>query len=68
MFGVVGVIIGPIIAALFVTVWEIYGKAFKDVLPNVAGTASEKKGQSNHKDFQGAAKPTGKDEATPPEE
>ena len=36
MFGVVGVIIGPIIAALFVTVWEIYGVAFKDVLPAVA--------------------------------
>jgi predicted PurR-regulated permease PerM len=35
MFGVVGVIIGPIIAALFVTVWDIYGVAFKDVLPAV---------------------------------
>lgn len=35
MFGVVGIIIGPIIAALFVTVWEIYGIAFQDVLPKV---------------------------------
>jgi len=35
MFGVLGVIIGPIIAALFVTVWEIYGVVFKDVLPKV---------------------------------
>ena len=35
MFGVVGVIIGPIIAALFVTVWEIYGMAFKEFLPEV---------------------------------
>jgi len=35
MFGMVGVIIGPIIAGLFVTVWEIYGIAFKDVLPEV---------------------------------
>ena len=35
MFGAVGVIIGPIVAALFVTVWEIYGIAFKDVLPEV---------------------------------
>jgi predicted PurR-regulated permease PerM len=34
MFGVVGVIIGPIIAALFVTIWEIYGQAFADVLPD----------------------------------
>ena len=35
LFGAVGVIIGPIVAALFVTVWEIYGIAFKDVLPEV---------------------------------
>jgi predicted PurR-regulated permease PerM len=40
MFGVVGVIIGPIIAALFVTVWDIYGLAFKDVLPAVAASGS----------------------------
>ena len=32
MFGVAGIIIGPIIAALVVTVWEIYGVAFQDVL------------------------------------
>jgi predicted PurR-regulated permease PerM len=41
MFGVVGVIIGPIIAALFVTVWEIYGVAFKDILPAVADSGTE---------------------------
>jgi predicted PurR-regulated permease PerM len=35
MFGIVGIIIGPIIAALFVTVWDIYGVAFKEVLPVV---------------------------------
>lgn len=35
MFGVAGIIIGPIVAALFVTVWEIYGVAFADVLPEV---------------------------------
>jgi predicted PurR-regulated permease PerM len=33
MFGALGLIIGPIVAALFVTVWEIYGVVFKDVLP-----------------------------------
>lgn len=33
MFGVVGFIIGPILAALFVTVWDLYGTAFRDVLP-----------------------------------
>ena len=36
MFGIVGFIIGPIIAALFTTVWEIYGAVFSDVLPPVA--------------------------------
>ena len=33
LFGVVGFIIGPIVAALFVTVWDLYGLAFKNVLP-----------------------------------
>jgi predicted PurR-regulated permease PerM len=40
MFGVVGIIIGPIIAALFVTVWEIYAVAFQDVLPEVGVSGS----------------------------
>jgi predicted PurR-regulated permease PerM len=43
MFGVVGIIIGPIVAALFVTVWEIYGVAFKDVLPTVSVAGSKGK-------------------------
>jgi predicted PurR-regulated permease PerM len=34
-FGFIGFVIGPIIAALFVTVWEIYGVVFQDVLPEV---------------------------------
>lgn len=33
MFGVVGIVIGPIIAALFITVWDLYGVAFRDFLP-----------------------------------
>jgi predicted PurR-regulated permease PerM len=33
MFGVLGLILGPIVAALFVTIWEIYGTVFRDVLP-----------------------------------
>jgi predicted PurR-regulated permease PerM len=40
MFGVLGVIIGPIIAALFVTVWEIYGVVFADLLPGVGPSDS----------------------------
>jgi predicted PurR-regulated permease PerM len=34
MFGLVGFIIGPIVAALFMTAWDLYGAAFSDVLPN----------------------------------
>ncbi len=33
MFGLLGFIIGPIVAAVFVTAWEIYGVVFRDVLP-----------------------------------
>jgi predicted PurR-regulated permease PerM len=32
LFGIVGFIVGPIIAALFVTLWDIYGTTFKDHL------------------------------------
>ncbi len=35
LFGAVGIIIGPVVAALFVTVWDIYGEAFKAYLPEV---------------------------------
>jgi predicted PurR-regulated permease PerM len=41
MFGIVGMIIGPIVAALFVTLWEIYGIAFKEILPAVKGCHQE---------------------------
>jgi predicted PurR-regulated permease PerM len=40
MFGMSGLLIGPLIASLFLTVWDIYGVAFKDFLPAV-GAASE---------------------------
>lgn len=39
LFGPMGFIIGPIIAALFVTVWEIYGVAFRRELEGPLGTA-----------------------------
>ena len=35
MFGLLGIIIGPIIAALFITIWEIYGNVFREYLPDV---------------------------------
>jgi predicted PurR-regulated permease PerM len=37
LFGPIGFIVGPIICGLFLTVWEIYGVAFRDVLPPVKG-------------------------------
>jgi predicted PurR-regulated permease PerM len=40
MFGPAGIIIGPILAALLVTVWEIYGVAFQDVLTERVTPAS----------------------------
>ncbi|MCF8079938.1 MAG: AI-2E family transporter [Desulfobacterales bacterium] len=41
LFGLVGFVIGPIIAALFVTVWEIYGEMFQKYLPKVNGAGEE---------------------------
>jgi len=41
MFGMLGLVIGPILAALFVTVWEIYGRMFASVLPAVPGRDEE---------------------------
>lgn len=35
MFGILGIIIGPIIAALFITIWEIYADTFHHQLPEV---------------------------------
>lgn len=35
MFGVFGFIIGPVIAALFVTVWDIYGETFSESLVDI---------------------------------
>jgi predicted PurR-regulated permease PerM len=40
MFGIMGMIIGPIVAALFITIWEIYGVAFNDILPQVRSIQS----------------------------
>jgi hypothetical protein len=44
----VGFIIGPIVAALFTTIWDIYGIAFKDVLPATgpSGLFNEQKEKS----------------------
>jgi len=35
LFGVPGFVIGPILAAVFVTLWDVYGRMFADALPPV---------------------------------
>ncbi|HSH38572.1 MAG TPA: AI-2E family transporter [Chthoniobacterales bacterium] len=35
LFGPIGFIVGPIVCGLFLTVWDIYGTTFRDVLPPV---------------------------------
>ncbi|MBM9538053.1 AI-2E family transporter [Desulfobulbus alkaliphilus] len=47
MFGILGLIIGPIIAALFITIWELYGKAFAAYLTEVGPLFSIDKGAGN---------------------
>jgi len=37
LFGIFGFIIGPIVAALFMTVWEMYGESFSDYLSEIKG-------------------------------
>ncbi len=39
LFGAMGIVIGPILAALFVTIWEIYGEAFSQYLPETGASA-----------------------------
>lgn len=40
LFGAAGLILGPVVAALFITVWEIYGATFRDLLNAPAGEAT----------------------------
>ncbi len=48
MFGLLGIIIGPIIAALFITIWEIYGDAFHEFLPDVKVVLRNRRNNSNN--------------------
>jgi len=41
LFGPIGFIVRPIVCGLFLTVWEIYGATFKDLLPPVKRLRSE---------------------------
>lgn len=38
LFGAAGLILGPIVVALFITIWEIYGSAFRDLLQSPAAS------------------------------
>lgn len=49
LFGAVGIIIGPIIAALFMTAWEIYGAVFREALP--ATTSMRARGDEGEGDL-----------------
>src|SRR6516165_8913398 len=40
LFGLIGFIVGPIVCGLFLTVWDIYGATFRDVLPPVTSFRS----------------------------
>ena len=39
LFGVVGIVLGPLVAALFLTVWDIYANTFREYLPEMAPSA-----------------------------
>lgn len=59
MFGFAGFIIGPIIAALFVTIWEIYGLEFRDWLPETHFmTRAERESEETAKKLAGTGDDT----------
>ena len=40
LFGPIGFIVGPIVCGLFLTVWDIYGTTFREILPPVKSLRS----------------------------
>jgi predicted PurR-regulated permease PerM len=40
LFGVMGFVLGPILAALFVTAWEMFGAAFRSALAEPGSAAA----------------------------
>ena len=52
MFGLLGIIIGPIIAALFITIWEIYEDVFREVLPSVGIIVRKRRDSSSNQPEQ----------------
>ena len=41
LFGPIGFIVGPVVCGLFLTALDIYGVAFKDILPPVRSLQTE---------------------------
>ena len=41
LFGAMGFILGPILAALFVTAWEMFGTTFRSVLADPASPTTD---------------------------
>jgi len=53
LFGIAGFIVGPVIAALFITVWEIYGETFKEYLYAVKHPDSCSDREGNEESLRG---------------
>jgi len=66
MFGFMGFVIGPIIAALFVTLWELYGDEFKDWLPTTAFTPQGEPIELPHQKLEKIKDSTAGKKAPPP--
>ncbi len=48
VFGPIGFIVGPVVCGLFLTVWTIYGRTFKSVLPPVGRMPDGPTGTADH--------------------
>ena len=57
MFGITGLFIGPLIASLFITVWELYGVAFDDFLPEVYYHRKPEPDETDQQPLDEAAQP-----------
>ena len=41
MFGAVGLVVGPVIAALFITMWDVFGVTFKEAITEQEAAQAE---------------------------
>jgi len=66
-FGMSGLLIGPLIASLFLTLWQIYGVAFQDVLPPVGTAAKDASPARSDRDTSRLLDDDGLDQDHPPD-